>query len=168
MSFWTWLTGAEGETEPDALGEVQEALAVLPDGRARFVAAFAYILTRSARADYQVTDGEAREMERIVAEKAGVSLEQASVVVRLARAQARRSGGTDDFVVTREFERLASYEGKIALLDALFVVSSVDESIVTLEDNEIRRVATELKVDHPDFIAVRARHIQHLQSLKNR
>ena len=66
----------------------------------------------------------------------------------LAGVQARRSGGTDDFVVTREFDRVASHEQKVALIDALFAVSSVDASIVTIEDNEIRRIANELKIEH--------------------
>jgi len=91
---------------------------------------------------------------------------QAALVVRLAAQQARRSGGTDDFVITREFDRVASHEQKVALIDALFTVSSVDASIVTVEDNEIRRIANELKIEHGEYIGVRARHLESLQVLK--
>ena len=95
-----------------------------------------------------MTDGEAGEMERILVRHTGIPEAQAAAVVRLAGQQARRSGGTDDFVITREFDRVASHEQKIALIDALFTVSSVDASIVTIEDNEIRRIANELKIEH--------------------
>jgi uncharacterized tellurite resistance protein B-like protein len=86
------------------------------------------------------------------------------VVAGIARAEGLRHGGTEDFIVTREFARLASREQKLALLDCLFAVSASDQSIRTLEDNEIRRVASEIRLDHADFIQVRSAHAQHLAS----
>jgi uncharacterized tellurite resistance protein B-like protein len=170
MSLWKWL-GFERDApdeEFDSLAEAETALSGLDAQTRRYVACFAYILTRSARADQQVTDSEAREMERILAAHAGIPEAQAAIVVKLAAQQARRSGGTDDFVVAREFDRVASHEQKVALIDALFTVSSVDASIVTIEDNEIRRIAKELKIEHGEYIAVRARHLKDLEVLKQR
>ena len=80
--------------------------------------------------------------------------------------QGRRSGGTDDFVVTRKFDTIATHAEKLALIDALFAVTAVDASIVTIEDNEIRRIANELKIEHAEYIAVRARHLEHLAVLR--
>ena len=105
-------------------------------------------------------------MEKILARHTNIPEAQAALVVRLAAQQARRSGGTDDFVITREFDRVASHDQKLALIDALFTVSSVDASIVTVEDNEIRRIANELKIEHGEYIGVRARHLENLQVLK--
>jgi len=39
---------------------------------------------------------------------------------------------------------------------------------LTIEDNEIRRIANELKIEHREYIAVRARHLENLQVLKPR
>ncbi len=170
MSFWKWL-GFErdaGGPEFDSLQEIEGALHGLDRARRRYVACFAYILTRSARADHQTTDEEARKMGRLVAERAGVSAAHAANAVRLAAVQARRSGGTDDFVVTREFDAVASHAQKLALVDALFDVSSVDASIVTIEDNEIRRIANELRIEHAEYIAVRAKHLKHFEVLRDR
>jgi uncharacterized tellurite resistance protein B-like protein len=168
MSLWKWLGLARpaGDPDFDSLEEIEAMLTGVPSARRRHVACFAYILTRSARADQQVTEREATEMARLVAEHTRIDPADAALAVRLAGLQARRSGGTDDFVITREFDRLATHEEKVALIDALFAVSSVDASIVTIEDNEIRRIANELKIEHGEYIAVRAKHLQHLEVLR--
>ena len=167
MSILNWLGLSAGGADPgdDQLHGIEEALAAQGAERARFLACFAYILMRAARADHQVTDGEAQLMESIVAERARVSPEQAALVVRIAR-DAGRSRGTDDYLITREFERLATREEKLALLDCLFAIAAADASIVTVEDNEVRRIASELKLEHTDYIAVRQRHLGHLKVLR--
>ena len=170
MSLWKWL-GLANEQTADTGNRLEEAEAVLaslgPD-RARFLACFAYILTRPARADHQVTDGEAAQMQRIIVERAAVSETEAAAIVRVAREAARQSGGTEDFLITREFERLATRDDKLHLLDCLFAIGAADASILTVEDNEIRRVASELKLEHADYIAVRRRHLEHLEVLRRK
>lgn len=170
MALWKWLglTRDPGGPEFDSLEEIEAALAGLDPARRRYVACFAYILTRSARADHQVTHGEGREMERLLAGHTGISPEHAAQAVTLAGVQARRSGGTDDFVITREFDRVASHAQKLALVDALFAVSGADASIVTIEDNEIRRIANELKIEHAEYIGIRSRHLRNLEALRTR
>jgi len=167
MSFWKWL-GVSGDT-PDPenrLGEIETVLAGLGTDRARHLACFAYILTRPARADHQVTDGEALRMQQIVVAHAGVTEAQAEAIVGIAREAARQSGGTEDFIITREFERGATREEKLHLLDCLFQIGAADASILTVEDNEIRRVASELKLEHGDYISVRREHLKHLEVLR--
>ena len=74
----------------------------------------------------------------------------------MAKTQAILFGGTENYLVTREFNRLATREEKLALLRCLFAVSASDDSISVMEDNEIRRIADELRLTHEDFIAVRS------------
>ena len=168
-SFWNWLGVASDTPDPDnSLREIETALAGLGTERARHLACFAYILTRPARADHEVTDDEAARMREIVRREAGTSESQAAAIVRVARDVARTSGGTEDFLITREFERRATREEKLHLLDCLFEIGAADASILTIEDNEIRRVASELKLDHTDFINVRRGHLEHLEVLKRR
>src|SRR5688572_12650226 len=110
MSIWKWLglPGAGNEAEPDdGLAEIEKALSGMDPSRARFLACFAYILTRGARADHMVSDNEMRAMERFVSERGGISPGDAQLVVHIARAHSKRSGGTDDFLVTREFNAIA-------------------------------------------------------------
>jgi uncharacterized tellurite resistance protein B-like protein len=169
MSLWQWLgLGRESRApEFDSLETIENALAGVDRSRRRYVACFAYILARSARADHEITDDECRAMERLVREHTGIPADQAAEAVRLASIQGRRSGGTDDFVVTRKFDTIATHAEKLALVDALFTVTAVDASIVTIEDNEIRRIANELKIEHAEYIAVRAKHLAHLAVLRD-
>jgi uncharacterized tellurite resistance protein B-like protein len=168
MSLLRWLGLDSQDTAPetDTLAEIEKALEDLPPADARYLACFAYILGRVARADHEISDEESQIMVRLVAERAGLTAERAALVVRIASSQALRHGGTEDFIVTREFSRLATREQKLTVLDCLFAVSSADASIRTLEDNEIRRVASELKLEHADFIAVRSAHLHHLEVLR--
>lgn len=170
MALWTWLglDREAGAPEFDSLEAIERALPGVERSRRRYVACFAYILTRSARADQEVTEEEARAMEGLVGTHAGIPADQAAEAVRLAGIQGRRSGGTDDFVVTRMFDTIATHAEKLKLIDALFAVTAVDASIVTIEDNEIRRIANELKIEPADYSAVRANHLKHLAVLRQR
>jgi uncharacterized tellurite resistance protein B-like protein len=165
MSLWQWLGIANPRDEDgeNRLVEIEQALSSLGPEQARYLACFAYILTRPARADHEVTDAEATRMRRIIVERTGVTEDQAATIVLVAREAARRSGGTEDYLITREFERLATRDEKLQLLDALFAVSAADESILTVEDNEVRRVASELKLEHGDYITIRRKHLEHLE-----
>ena len=168
MSILRWL-GLEsgGDTAPvDSVGAVEQALSGLDPGRARYLACFAYILSRVARADSEVADAELRLMEQIVAERGSLPPEQAALVVQIATREGLRHGGTEDFIVTREFAGLADREQKLALINCLFAVSAVDQSIRTIEDNAIRQIASELRLEHADFIAARAQHAEHLRVLR--
>ena len=166
MSILKWL-GLSSEAEPidNELHEIELSLEAHGRERARYLACFAYILTRAAKADHQVSDAEARLMEQIIAQRAGVEPDQAALIVRIAR-EAGRSRGTDDYLIAREFERIASRDEKLKLLDCLFAIAAADASINTVEDNEVRRVASELKLEHADYIEVRRRHLGNLNVLR--
>lgn len=162
---------ASEETEAphvDGLADIERQLDTLTPERARFVACFAYLLGRVARADHDVSASEAATMERLVAECAGLSPEHAALAVRIATAHGLRFGGTDDFLVSREFNRLAADAEKRALIECLFAVSAADRSIRTLEDNEIRRIASELRLGHQEYIAARTAYVHHLEVLRGR
>ena len=152
----------------DSLGEIERALSELDPRTARYLACFAYILHRIARADHVITDDEAHLIERLVSERGAIPSDHAQLVARIARAEGLRHGGTEDFIVSREFASLATRDEKLALLECLFAVSASDQSIRTVEDNEIRRVASEIKLEHADFIAARSAHAHHLHSRKTR
>lgn len=152
--------------ETETVRKIVKTLDELEPKRARYIAAFAYILSRVANADLKISREETLEMERIVKELGGLPEEQAVIVVQIAKTQNLLFGGTEDFLVTREFNKIADREQKMALLHCMFAVSSSDESISSAEDSEIRQIASELLLERKDFIEVRSRYREYLAVLK--
>jgi uncharacterized tellurite resistance protein B-like protein len=157
---------AEPAGSPDALDQIADALAHMEPADARYVAALAYLLSRVAHADHEMTDLERDAIERVLVERAGLSADRASVVARLASGLMLRVRGTQDFLVAREFAAMASQEQKRALVESLFAVSASDAAILTIEDNEIRRVASAIGVEHAQFVEIRGRYRDRLAVLK--
>ncbi len=166
FGFKPLLDAESSAADTETVRNIVQQLDHMEPARARYVAAFAYILSRVARADLQVSHEETRAMERIVIEHGELSEEQAVLVVQMAKSQNLLFGGTENFLVTREMSGVATRAQKLALLDCLFAVSAADDSISTAEDNVIRQIATELLLEHADFIRVRSRYREHLAVLK--
>jgi uncharacterized tellurite resistance protein B-like protein len=142
-------------TQTEAVRQIVEALDRIDEERARFIASFGYILGRVANADQEITPEETQAMERILVAQGQLSADQAAVVVKMAQMRNELFGGTDNFLVTREFRRIATHEQKLALLDCLFAVSAASEDISMAENSQIRQIASELGLEHSDFIQVR-------------
>jgi len=153
--------------ETETVRKVVDALDHMEEGHARFIAAFGYILSRVANADLNISDEETRAMERLVMERGHLPEEQALIVVQMAKQRNHLFGATENFLVTREFDRIASQEQKLELLDCLFAVSAAEDGISVAEDNEIRQIASELHLGHPDFIRVRSAWVDQLNVMKN-
>jgi len=156
--------GSAGDTE--TVRKIVEKLDRMEPERARYIAAFAFLLSRVARADLHISEDETRAMEQLVVEHGGLPEEQAVIIVQMAKTQNILFGATENYLVSREFNRIATREQKIALLHCLFAVSSSDESVSSAEDQTIRQIADELRLDHSDFIAVRSKYREHLAVLK--
>jgi uncharacterized tellurite resistance protein B-like protein len=152
--------------DTETVRKVIEALDQMDPERARFIAAFGYLLSRVANADLTISPEETRAMERIIMERGGLPEEQALIVIQTAKIRTQLFGGTENFLVTREFSRIATREEKLALLDCLFAVAAAEDGISAAEDNEIRQIVNELGLSHPDFIGVRSRWKDQLTVLK--
>jgi uncharacterized tellurite resistance protein B-like protein len=165
-SIRAWL----GVDPPDKhefapLRETLEALDHLDPQRARYLAAFAYLLGRVAHADQHVSPEETGAMEALLREHGQLSQDQAMVVVQLAKTSNLLFGGTANFLVAREFSELATYAQKLALMRCLFALSATDEAISTAEEGELHRIGNELRIDHSDLVALRIAHKRHLPGM---
>ena len=105
-------------------------------------------------------------MERIVVERGGIPPQQAVIVVQIGKSQNRLFGGTEDFLVTREFNEIADRAQKLQLLDCLYAVSASDDDVSTVEDNEIGKIANELRLDRADLVRAREAYVQYLSVLR--
>ena len=142
-----------GETV--SVRRIAARLGSLPPARARFVAAFAYLLGRAAHADLAVTDREAAEMARLVADIGGLDRATATLVTDLARSQAGDFGATEDYLVTREFKAIATIDERERLLRCCFVVMAADDEVDATESWLANRLAEELDIERPNLNRIR-------------
>jgi len=156
------VAAAETATVRKIIAELDD----LDQEQARYVASFAYVLSRVAHADLDISEEESRAMERIVIDVGGLPESQALIVVQMAKTQTLIFGGTENYLVTREFNRLADRDKKLSLLRCLFAVSAADDHVSTAEDAVIRKIANEMLLDHADFIAIRREFRDQLGVLK--
>lgn len=130
-------------------------LDAMPRDRARFLAAFAYILTRAASADLDLSDPEETTIEQLLEEHGGLPGAQAVLVAELARTQSLLYGGTEDYLVTRQFRELSTDEERLALLRCCYVVSAADDTITIDESDVLQEIAHELDVEKHAVNAIR-------------
>jgi uncharacterized tellurite resistance protein B-like protein len=160
-------TQENGYSDVESIRRISDQLNRMPPDQARYLAAFAYMLGRVANADRVISEQESATMEKIVAERGRLPAEQAVLVVELAKRQNRLFGHVEDFLVSREFNEIANRDQKLELLDCLFSVSASDEGISNAEDQEIRQIASELLLEHRDFIDIRLHYRDFLNVLKD-
>jgi uncharacterized tellurite resistance protein B-like protein len=144
----------EGEAGLDAIAAELDAL---DPERARFFAAFACVLARVAGADLRIEPAEVEAMEQTMIEIAGITPAEAGLAIRIANTHMERLGGSENFLVTREFRSLSSKQERTGLLHCLFAVAAADDLITGDESNEIMNIAKELGLTHEEALGVRTR-----------
>jgi len=154
--------GGSSTPEPTPLRELIETLDRLEPARAHHLARFAYLLGRVANADQHVSPDETRAMEALVVREGGLTADQSTIVVGLAKASNLLFGGTADYQVALEFAASASYEEKMALGRCLFSVASSDHQISMAEEAEIHRILNQLRILPGDLTKLRVEHGQYL------
>lgn len=164
--FRSWLGLGKVDTPEQApLRDVINALDRLEPDRARHIARFAYLLGRVAHADRHVSARETETMEHLVCEAGGLSREQAMLVVGLAKSSNLLFGHSADYQVAREFADESTYEEKLALARCLFATAATDETISMVEETEVHRILTQLRIQPSDLTALRVEHRKYLPGL---
>ena len=159
MSLIDWLTGrakqAGTASDTETVRRIVAQLNQIDPARARHLAAFAYVLGRVANADLDISDAETKKIVEIVQRLGGLPEEQAVLVAEIANSQNKLFGGTENFLVTREFREIASEQERRHLLDCLFAVSAADDAITGEEEGQIWQIASELGFTHQEYIDAR-------------
>lgn len=144
---------------------VAELEALEPEQR-RYLAGFAYVISRAAHADLRIAEDETQLMERIVGEIGRLPTAQAVLVVEIAKHQTELYGGTEDYLVTREWARRATEEQRMALVEACFAVVAADHAISAEEYAELTQIADELDLSRPQLNRIRRQYSQHLAAIQ--
>ena len=164
MALRRFLPGSAGAsdrpfpTDPrdtETVRRIAGELDALPVDRARYLAAFAYILTRAAAADMDISQSESRAIEKLVGEHGGLPEAQAVLVAQIARNQSLLYSGTEDYLVTRQFRELATIDDRLALLRCCYLVGAADDTITAQESDTLQQIAKELDLDRDAVNVIR-------------
>jgi len=173
MSFWKFLglkpskqPGKPDEADTATVRRIVGELEALEADKARYIAAFAYILSRVANADLEISDVETRSMEELVQRHGDLPEGQAVLVVQIAKSQNKLLGVTEDYLVTREFKAISTTEQRKQLLDCLFAVSAADDSISTAEEAQVSQIASELGLSQREYVTARVAWSEKREVLK--
>lgn len=161
------LTAAQttaGETA--TVRRIVARLEEMPPERARLVASAAYTLARAAEADLDISEEETAVMERELQSHGAIDEPTAVLVTEMAKLQARTVGGTEDYVVTREFTNLANEQQRMAMLRACFVVGAASGTISAEESAVLNQIANELKLDAAVISSIRSEFHERLTSVQ--
>ena len=154
------------QADTETIRRIIQALEAVDPARRRYLAGFAYVLARAAHADMIVTNDEADEMGHIVSQIGGLPEAQAILVVEIARTQSDLYGGTEDYVVTREFKETATAEEKRAAVAACFAIAASDHEITAEEYAELTEIAEELDLSRTELNEIRAGYRDQLTAIK--
>jgi uncharacterized tellurite resistance protein B-like protein len=143
------------EPETATIRRIVGELEQLEPERRRYLAGLAYLLGRAAHADLDITADETEVMERTVTEVGGLPQAQAVLVVQIAKHQTELYGGTEDYLVTREFAGRTTPEQRRAAVAACFAVVASDHAITAEEYAELTQIATELGLNRTELNEIR-------------
>ena len=145
----------DGAGETETVRRIAGQLERLDPEKAKYLASFAYVLARIAHADLEIDASETAAMERCVHEIAELTEAEAALAVQIAQSQARMLGGTENYVVTREFRSVSSAEQRGNLLRCLYEVAAADGTISTDESAEIAAIGEELGFTRAEINSLR-------------
>jgi len=157
---------AAAPTDTATVRRIVAAIEALPEAQRRFVAGFAYVLGRTAHADLLVSDDEIALMERTVMDVGGLPEPQAVLVVQIARSQNELYGGTEDYLVTREFRQNSTEEQRLSLLRCAFAVGAAEGAITAEESAELNQIAKELDLSDEQLTAVRGEFTEQFAAIQ--
>ncbi|MBF0106023.1 MAG: TerB family tellurite resistance protein [Deltaproteobacteria bacterium] len=156
----------DAQNSLESLKTISKCLSDMSADQASLFAAFAFILHRVAYADNCVTPDESIKIKTILMRWGAMTEAQAKLVSQIAAVQNQLKGGTDNYLVSREFKETATGEQKSNLLRCLFAVAASDDLISALESDTVRMISKELGFSHREFIEIRRDFVDKLAALK--
>jgi tellurite resistance protein len=159
-------TAAQTAGETATVRRIVARLESLPADQARLIASAAYTLARAAHADLVISDEETAAIEQELQRDGALDEPTAILVTQMAKLQAKTVGGTEDYVVTREFKALANATQRLDVMRACFAIGAASGTISAEETAVLNQIAGELDIDAPALNTIRAEFHDRLSSVQ--
>jgi uncharacterized tellurite resistance protein B-like protein len=127
----------------------------LPEAEIRKLSLAGGLMARVANVDGEIQPQEMSRMSEAMQAKWHIAPEEADLVAEVAALEISR--GVDTYRLTRHFFESTSEQERLDFLDVLFAVADGDGFVSYKEIEEIRTIATVLKLRHKQFIAAKLR-----------
>jgi uncharacterized tellurite resistance protein B-like protein len=141
-------------------------LEAMPPEQARLIASAAYTLARAANADLDISDAETAAIEHELQVDEALDEPTAILVTEMAKLQAKTVGGTEDYVVTREFKSVADENQRLVIMRACFAVMAANGTISAEETAVLNEIAEELDIEDEALNKIRADYHEQFTSVQ--
>ena len=152
--------------DTETVQRISAQLGSMPVEEARYIASFAYVLARVAQADLLIDERETTEIKQQVASLSDLSEDSCTLVVEIAKSQADLTGGTENYVVTRQFRKISNSGQRNKLLACAFAVAASNGEISAEESTELTLIGEELGFTRAEVNAFRSQHRDTISVLK--
>ena len=159
-------TVADPSGDTATVRRIVAKLESMPPEQARLIASAAYTLARAANADLDISDEETAAIERELQASEALDEATAVLVTEMAKIQAKTVGGTEDYLVTREFKALADDAQRIAIVRACYAVMAANGTISAEETGTINEIADELDIDEEVLRSIRVEYHEKFSSVQ--
>jgi len=157
---------SDGAGDTATVRRIVAKLEAMPPEQARFLAAAAYTLARAANADLDISDEETAAIEHELQAHESIDEATAVLVTEMAKLQAKTVGGTEDYVVTREFKALSNEGQRLVVVRACFAVMAANGTISAEETAIVNQIASELDIDDATLNTIRADYHEQFSSVQ--
>jgi uncharacterized tellurite resistance protein B-like protein len=122
----------------------------LPSEQVKKLCLAAGLLARISAVDSDISEGEKKFIKDVLSTQWGLSEQQAQIVTQISCDKTIQ--GLDYFRLTRGFFDRTTLEERRNFIKCLFKIANASEKTSYDETEEIRKIATSLKLTHKDFI----------------
>ncbi len=168
MSILSWLGLKRGKSEapavdPAQIDRIAAAMQALEPEVARYVAAFAYLLSRVAYADGVISRVETNRMNSILRDFSDLTLGQADLALQLTRHETFSADASVHRQVSAIFARLSTEKQREDLLGCLYAVAAADEVVHGVEDETVMAIGEEIGLPNEFVQKVREAYARFLK-----
>lgn len=136
-------------------------VASLPDERLYFLCLVGTLMASVAHVDDHFDPAEKKALKRCLTDQFSLEGKELTLLFEVVEEQARQ--GFDFHEVVTEFNRVASHNDRINLMECLFEVSIADGKMAHEEAEEIRRITKALRIPHKTFIEHKVRALDKIR-----
>jgi len=169
MNLWQFFTNKEEQNNPNfntIYQEVQKSFPDYDDDQLARIVAISSMMSRVAYADLDICKKEQVKMSESVHKWFEFSKDESQKLIELVVKYTKVLSGIENHLYARELNQSLSKPEKIKLLNTLFAIAASDDSVTTIEENEIYNITTELLLTKKEYVQAKMTVLDFLAALK--